>query len=92
MNRMPAALALLALLVGLPATAADLARPAPLGRFRATCEDLARVCFADVCGRDQIEAAEDCRARCPGSVVMSVVPQVCPLAGVPATVVLRRRG
>lgn len=68
-------------------------RPAPLtGRFLATCEDLGRFCFAEGCGRDQIDAALACRAVCPSSVVMTVQPVACPIPGQPVRVVLRRRG
>lgn len=91
------ALALLALGPS-AARAADLdappeARPVPAtGRFLATCEDLGRFCFAEGCGRDQIDAALACRAACPSSAVMTVQPVACPLPGPPVRVVLRRRG
>ena len=69
-----------------PAGAADLFAPAPAGRFLATCEDLGGVCFADACGRDQIEAARGCKARCSRSVIVSVVPATCPLPDAPPVV------
>lgn len=76
------ALGLLAGMVGLRlVSAADLIIPAPAGRFLATCEVLGRSCYADACGRDQIDAAARCRAQCPGSVVLSVVPAACSLSG-----------
>lgn len=74
------------------AGAADLSPPQQYGRFRATCEDLGGLCFADACGRDQIAAAQNCRAVCPSAVVMDVLPGACPLPGAPPAVVLRRRG
>lgn len=84
------------LLVGLaatrPAAAADLFEPAAPGGFIANCEDLGTLCFADACGRDQIEAAQGCRAQCSHAVVISVVPALCPLPDGPRIVVLRRRG
>ena len=79
----------LAVLAALPASAADLREPVRAGRFLATCEHLGRFCSADGCGRDQIDAALACRALCPGSVTLRVVPARCPL---PEPVVLRRRG
>jgi hypothetical protein len=82
------------LLVGASAASgADIgARPAPAaGRFLATCEDLGRFCFAEGCGRDQIDAALACRAACPASAVMSVRPVACPIPVPPAGAVLRRR-
>lgn len=82
-------LAVLALMRG--AGAADLFEPVPTGRFAATCEDLGTLCFADACGRDQIAAAQGCRALCPSAVILAVVPARCPLAD-RAPVVLRRRG
>ena len=85
-------LGLVALIGAFPVTAADLVRPVPLGRFRATCEDLGTLCFAHACGRDQIEAALGCRAQCPSAAVMSVVPEACPLDTEPRAIVLRRRG
>lgn len=87
---------LTALLAASAAPAADLAQPAPrvapLGRFLATCEDLAQFCFAEACGRDQIEAAQGCRARCRSAVIMTVHPVACPLPVPPGEVILRRRG
>lgn len=91
MIRIPTAL-VLALVSVTPLAAADLSRPAPMGRFRATCEDLGKLCFAQACGRDQIDAAMGCRARCPSAVVMSVVPVSCPLVRAPKEVILHRRG
>ena len=82
-------LGLAALLVlSSPAVAADLGERPAAGRFLATCEDLGRFCDASACGRDQIDAAQACRAVCPSAVVLAVVPAACPLPGV----VLRRRG
>lgn len=77
-----------------PACAADLrarSTPSPFVAtgFLATCEDLGRFCFADACGRDQIEAVLACRARCPSSAVLGVAPAACPLPG-PATSRSRR--
>lgn len=92
MTRLTFAFGLAALLAASQAPAADLSRPVPAVHFRATCEDLGKLCFADACGRDQIAAAEGCRARCPSAVVMSVVPETCPLPVPPGEVVLRRRG
>jgi hypothetical protein len=86
------ALGLAVAMAGTPVAAADLARPVPTGRFRATCEDLGKLCFAQACGRDQIDAALGCRAQCPSSAVMSVVPDPCPLVAAPGPVILRRRG
>lgn len=83
------AMVTLGLLAAEPSLAADLARPPSSGRFVAACEHLGRFCFAEACGRDQIEAALSCRALCPGSVTLEVVPRICPL---PGPVVLRRRG
>ncbi|MGU3665300.1 hypothetical protein ACLBX9_14060 [Methylobacterium sp. A49B] len=73
-----------------PAAAADLgsAQP-PRGGFRATCEDLGTFCFAETCGGDQIDAAQNCRARCPSAAILSVVPAACRR---PGPVVLRSRG
>jgi hypothetical protein len=72
------------------AAAADLDRPqAPLGGFRATCEDLGTFCFADACGGDQIDAARNCRARCPSAAILSVVPSTCRR---PGPIILRSRG
>ncbi|GJD35646.1 hypothetical protein [Methylobacterium aerolatum] len=83
----------LGLLGAAPAASADLGVPQPpLGRFRATCEDLGKLCFATACGRDQIAASLSCRAQCPSAVTMSVVPDACPLSLLPRDVVLRRRG
>lgn len=73
-------------------SAADLVIPPLNGRFLATCENLGQFCYADACGRDQIDAAAGCRAQCPSSVVISVVPSACLLARPPAGIVLRRRG
>ncbi|GEO99324.1 hypothetical protein [Methylobacterium haplocladii] len=71
---------LLAALVLGPASAADLSgAPVRTGRFLATCEDLGQFCFADACGRNQIDAALNCRALCPNSAILSVVPGSCPL-------------
>ncbi|GJE56148.1 MULTISPECIES: hypothetical protein [Methylobacterium] len=71
-------LLLAALLLG-PASAADLSgAPLRAGRFLATCEDLGQFCSADACGRNQIEAALNCRAVCPSSAILSVVPGSCP--------------
>lgn len=85
-----------ALVAASPAPAADLSRPlpgpAPLGRFVATCEDLGQFCFAEACGRDQIEAAQGCRAQCRSAVIMTVRPVACPLPAPPGAVILRRRG
>lgn len=78
----------LAAALAAPAAAADLRERPAAGRFLATCEDLGRFCGATACGRDQIDAALGCRALCPGSVILTVVPAVCPLPGI----VLRRRG
>ena len=74
------------------ASAADLLQAAPRNGFLATCEDLGTFCFADACGRDQIEAAQRCRARCPSAAIMSVVPAACPARDAYPPVVLRRRG
>ncbi len=90
------AVCLLALAAASPALAADLLRPvprpAPLGRFLATCEDLGQFCFAEACGRDQIDAAQGCRAQCRSAVIMTVRPVACPLPVPTGEVVLRRRG
>lgn len=92
MARLPALIGLTALLLTQGARAADLREAGPLGRFRATCEDLGTFCFADACGGDQIAAAQGCRARCPSASIVEVVPAACPLSeGRPLTV-LRRRG
>lgn len=89
-------LVVLALLALVPSGAhgADLhARPAPAaGRFLATCEDLGRFCFAEGCGRDQIDAALACRAACPASAVLTVRPTACPIPAPPVRAVLRRGG
>jgi hypothetical protein len=90
MNRFSPSLGLTVLIWCAPAVAADLTPAVPMGRFRATCEDLGKLCFAQACGRDQIDAALGCRAQCPSSAVMSVVPAACPLEAGP--VILRRRG
>lgn len=84
-------LVLIAAWAAAPACAADLrarSTPSPFVAtgfsstgFLATCEDLGRFCFADACGRDQIEAALACRVRCPSSVVLGVAPATCPLPG-----------
>lgn len=76
------------------AAAADIRdRPVPAaGRFLATCEDLGRFCFAEGCGRDQIDAALACRTACPSSAVLTVQPAACPIPDPPLRVVLRRRG
>lgn len=91
MVRLTVVFGVLALLAS-EAPAADLTRPVPTGRFRATCEDLGKLCFAQACGRDQIDAALGCRAQCPSAVTMSVVPDPCPLPVAPSPVILRRRG
>ncbi|MCJ2132626.1 hypothetical protein MKK69_00830 [Methylobacterium sp. J-026] len=93
MARLRASIGLVGLLLSQgAATAADLGAVAPpLDGFRASCEDLGTFCFADACGRDQIEAAESCRARCPSAAIMSVVPAACRPPEAPVTV-LRRRG
>lgn len=83
-----ALLLLPALFLPAPAGAADLRERPAAGGFLATCEDLGRFCEATACGGDQIEAALGCRALCPSSVVLTVVPAACPLPGA----VLRRRG
>ena len=72
-------LLLSALLAG-SASAADMhERGVATGRFLATCEDLGQFCFADGCGGNQIDAAQNCRAACPSAVILSVVPASCPL-------------
>lgn len=87
---------LVALLAASSAPAADLSRPIPatppLGRFLATCEDLGQFCFAEACGRDQIEAAQGCRAQCRSAVIMTVRPVACPLPVPPGAIILQRRG
>ncbi|WP_375464549.1 hypothetical protein [uncultured Methylobacterium sp.] len=86
------AAAALAAFITVPAAGADLReRPEP-GRFLASCEDLGRFCLAEACGRDQIAAALACRARCPSSAVLAVVPAACPLAAPASRLVLRRHG
>ncbi|MCJ2089165.1 hypothetical protein MKK88_24720 [Methylobacterium sp. E-005] len=93
MARISARLGLVGLLL-IPgaASAADLDRVVPPAGFRATCEDLGTFCFADACGRDQIEAARNCQSRCRHAVIMSVIPEACPrYEGLPVTV-LQRRG
>lgn len=92
MTRLVLAAGVMALAATSAAPASDLLQPVPAGRFRATCEDLGTFCFADACGRDQIDAAQGCRAQCPSAVVMSVVPERCPLPGRQGDVILRRRG
>ncbi|MCJ2066621.1 hypothetical protein MKK63_28585 [Methylobacterium sp. J-088] len=93
MARIPVILGLVGVLVMQgAASAADLRAVAPLGSFRATCEDLGTVCFADACGRDQIEAAQGCRARCPSAAIMSVTPATCPRLETERFPVLHRRG
>ena len=67
-------------------------RAATPGRFLATCEDLGQLCFADGCGRDQIEADLACRARCPSAVTLRVVREACPLVVPDRGVPLRRKG
>lgn len=93
MARVSASIGLIGLLlIQGAASAADLREVAPLDGFRATCEDLGSFCFADACGRDQIEASQGCQARCPSAVIMSVTPDVCRRPeGQPITV-LQRRG
>ncbi len=93
MRRIPTCFGLVALLlVQSAASAADLRDGVPIRGFRATCEDLGTFCFADACGRDQIEAAQACRARCPSAAIMSVIPSTCPSPGAEPFPVLRRRG
>jgi len=83
---------LLAALLAGPAAAADLSgEPIRAGRFRATCEDLGQFCFADACGRNQIDAALNCRAACPSSAILSVVPDSCPVPVRDARVRVRLR-
>lgn len=87
----------LALALGAPAQSAPAQAAEPpeflgQGRFIATCDDLGHVCFADTCGRDQIEAALNCRAQCPASVVRSVMPAACIVPDRALRIVLRRRG
>lgn len=92
MVRFSVSIGLMSLALALPAWAADFSGAAPAGRFVATCEDLAELCFAESCGRDQIEAALRCRARCPGSVVLTVAPTACAVPERSPGIVLRRRG
>ena len=92
MRRSSAGILLAGLALAQPVAAADLSAPPSAGRFRATCEDLGQFCFADACGRDQIEATQACRAQCSHSVVLTVVPAACLLPDRPPTVILRRRG
>ncbi|MCJ2071653.1 hypothetical protein MKK75_23105 [Methylobacterium sp. J-030] len=93
MARLPALLGLAGfLLIPRTASAADLGAVEPRDGFRATCEDLGTFCFADACGRDQIEAAQNCQSRCPSAAIMSVIPDACRRPeGRPITV-LQRRG
>ena len=91
MTRWNLVFGLAALFAASPASAADLYRPALMGRFIATCEDLSHFCFAQACGRDQIAAAEGCRAQCRSAVVMTVRPAACPLPVPPSDVILRSR-
>ena len=91
--RLSVSIGLAALALASPAAAAaDLLDRAPAGRFVATCEDLAKLCFAESCGRDQIEAALGCRVRCPSSVVLTVAPTACAVPDRSPEIVLRRRG
>lgn len=92
MARLSVSIGLMGLLLIQSASAADLREAPPLSRFRATCEDLGTFCYADSCGRDQIEAAQNCRARCPSAAVISVVPAACPARDRRPAVVLRSRG
>lgn len=92
MARFPALIGLTVILLTQGARAADLRERLPLGRFRATCEDLATFCFADGCGGDQIAAAQGCRARCPSASIIDVVPSVCRPPDVQPVLGLRRRG
>lgn len=93
MTRLSALIGLIGfLLIQGAAFAADLREIVPVGGFRATCEDLGTFCFADACGRDQIEAAQNCRARCPSAAIMSVIPARCPRAEAQPVPILRRRG
>ncbi|GJE43157.1 hypothetical protein [Methylobacterium soli] len=71
-----AALGLALSAIPFPTRAADLGGPVP-GRFAAVCEDLGRLCFAQGCGRDQIDAALGCQALCPSAVVLRVEPASC---------------
>ena len=90
--RLSVSVGLAALALASPAAAADLLGAVPAGRFLAPCEDLGTLCFAQACGRDQIEAALGCRARCPSSVVMTVTPVACAVPERSPGIVLRRRG
>ena len=90
LNRTSRLLVLAGLALALPATAADLKDAPSAGRFAAVCEDLGRLCFAEACGRDQIDAALGCRALCPSSVVLRVEPAACAIPN--ARTILRRRG
>lgn len=81
-----------ALLIQGTASAADLRVLAPRTGFQATCEDLGTFCFADACGRDQIEATQNCQARCPSAAIMSVIPSLCPTPETQPFPVLRRGG
>jgi hypothetical protein len=92
MTRRSASIGLALLLLVQTATAADLRREAPPGGFRATCEDLGTFCFADACGRDQIDAARTCRIQCPSAAIISVVPATCRMPLRHGEPVLRRRG
>ncbi|WP_449410585.1 hypothetical protein [Methylobacterium komagatae] len=92
MTRWNLVFGLAALFAASPASAADLYRPVPMGRFVATCEDLGHFCLAQACGRDQIAAAEGCRAQCRSAVVMTVRPTACPLPVPPNGMILRSRG
>jgi hypothetical protein len=92
MAHRPALIALLVLLSVRAAGAADLHAVTPSAGFRATCEDLGTFCYADECGRDQIAAAQNCRARCPSAAIIAVVPASCRLPGDRPITVLHRRG
>jgi hypothetical protein len=92
LKRITASIGLAGLLLAQSAVAADWHEGVRRGGFRATCEDLATLCFADACGGDQIDAAETCRARCPSAVILSVVPAACRIPGAGPDPILRRRG
>ena len=92
MTRIRVSIGLAGCLLVQHAVAADLRGARPVGGFRATCEDLGTLCFADACGGDQIEAAETCQARCPSAAILSVVPAACPGPDLRPVIVLRRRG
>ncbi|SFL15612.1 hypothetical protein [Methylobacterium pseudosasicola] len=92
MKRITASIGLAGLLLAQTASAADWNERTRAGGFRATCEDLATLCFADACGGDQIEAAETCRARCPSAVILDVLPATCRIPDARPGPVLRRRG